>query len=82
MWERGKERSLALALLAGAFEGTETGTDTVLARKELWVLLGPRRRLEELRLLWYWRTVWLGAGSTKAGETWRKDGNWGGGSSY
>lgn len=51
MWERGKERSLALALLAGAFEGTETGTDTVLARKELWVLLGPRRRLEELRLL-------------------------------
>lgn len=49
MLERGKERLLPLAL-AGAFEGT-TGTDTVLAKEGLWLLLGPRRRLEELRFL-------------------------------
>lgn len=50
VWERGRERLLAL-VWKGAFEGTETGTDTVLAREGLWLQLGPWRRLEALRLL-------------------------------
>ena len=52
VWERGKEWLLPLAL-AGAFEEGTTGTDTVLAKDGLRLVLvfGARRRLEELRLL-------------------------------